>query len=147
MGARANHRGWIGRYLKHVVIPFVKLHAVMYPNRALSHTNGDILERAHPCFGAVWSVDRAEAWHLEWLAIHPDHQFKGIGKKLAQWGLDRAEDEQVWATVMSATGKEEFYRDKCGFNEEYWSASMGEGNPLAKWNIGRMFWRRPKKME
>jgi GNAT superfamily N-acetyltransferase len=126
---------------------FIKIHAMIYPNRAISPINGDILDRAYPCFGSVWSGDRAEGWYLEWLAVHPDYQYKGIGKRLAQWGLDRAEEEQVWASVVSAEGKEEFYRDKCGFNEEYWSASMGEGNPLAAWNIGRMFWRRPSRSE
>jgi GNAT superfamily N-acetyltransferase len=137
----------IGRYLKHIFVPFVRLHAIIYPNRAISSTNGDILERAYPCFGSVWSGNRADGWYLEWLAVHPDHQSKGIGKRLAQWGLDRTEEEQVWASVFSAGGKEKFYRDKCGFNEEYCSASMDEGNSLAVFNTGRMFWRRPKRLE
>jgi GNAT superfamily N-acetyltransferase len=142
----ANPRGRAGRYLKHVSAIFVKLHAILYPNRAISPTNGDILERAYPYFRSVWSGDRAEGWYLVWLAIHPDHQYKGIGRRLVQWGLDRAEEEHVWASVVSAPRKEEFYRDKCGFDEEYGSASMGEGNPLASWGSGRMFWRRPKKV-
>jgi GNAT superfamily N-acetyltransferase len=136
-----------GHYIKHVSGLFVRVHAMIYPNRAMSSTNGDILERAYLCFGSVWSGDRAEGWYLEWLAVDPNYQGKRIGKRLAQWGLDRAEEEQVWASVASSEGKEEFYRDKCGFNEEYWSAGMGEGNPLAGSNIGRMFWRRPRKNE
>jgi GNAT superfamily N-acetyltransferase len=135
----------IGRYIKPIAAFFVKLHAIIYPNRALSSTMGDVIERSYPYFSSVWAGDRAEGWYLEWLAVHPDHQYKGIGTRLAQWGLDRAEEEQVWASVISASGKEEFYQRKCGFHEEYWSASMGEGNPLARtYGRGRMFWRRPK---
>ncbi|KAF2689936.1 acyl-CoA N-acyltransferase [Lentithecium fluviatile CBS 122367] len=129
------------RYMTQLSSVFVSLHSLMYPNRASHPQNEDILERAYPIFGTVWSGDRAESWYLEWLAVHPDHQGKGIGQKLAQWGLDRAQEEGVWASVASTRGKEPFYQ-KCGFIEEYWSASSGEGNPLGEWGSGRIFWRR-----
>jgi GNAT superfamily N-acetyltransferase len=125
---------------------FTKLHAYIYPNRACSPAHEDIVERAYGVFGSVWSGDRAESWYLEWLAVHPDHQGRGIGKKLSKWGIERADEEQVWTSVASTRGKEAFYQNVCGFDEEYWSASMGEGNPLQIWGGGRIFWRRPKKM-
>jgi hypothetical protein len=68
-------------------------------------------------------------------------------QKACAMGVGPREENQVWASVVSAEGKEEFYRDKYGFNEEYWSASMGEGNPLCARNIGSMFWRRPTKSD
>jgi GNAT superfamily N-acetyltransferase len=122
-----------------------KAHAYLYPNRACSPADEDILERAYGVFGSVWSGDRAESWYLEWLAVDPAHQGRGVGKKLAEWGIKKAEEEQIWASVASTRGKEPFYQKVCGFDEEYWSASMGEGNPLKEWGAGRIFWRRPKK--
>jgi len=133
--------------MTHFFTYYNKLHAYFYPNRACSPTDEDVLERAYGVFGSVWSGDRAESWYLEWLAVHPDHQGRGIGKKLSKWGIDRANEEQIWASVSSTRGKEAFYQHVCGFKEEYWSASMGEGNPLQSWGAGRIFWRRPNKMD
>jgi GNAT superfamily N-acetyltransferase len=132
--------------MTHFFTCYTKLHAYIYPDRACSPADEDIVERAYDVFGSVWSGDRAESWYLEWLAVDPDHQGRGIGKELARWGMDRAEKENIWASVASTRGKEFFYQHVCGFNEEYWSASMGEGNPLQIWGGGRIFWRRPKKL-
>jgi GNAT superfamily N-acetyltransferase len=124
---------------------FTRVHALIYPDRACSPPNEDILERAYGVFGSVWSGERAESWYLEWLAVDPAHQGRGVGKKLAEWGIKKAEEEQIWASVASTRGKEPFYQKVCGFDEEYGSASMGEGNPLREWGAGRIFWRSPKK--
>ncbi|KAF2639091.1 acyl-CoA N-acyltransferase [Massarina eburnea CBS 473.64] len=149
-GGRMECGWWDPRsYLSSLASLIISIHALIKPSRAVNPECEDALERAYLVFGNVWSGDRAEVWYLEWLAVHPDHQGKGIGKQLAQTGLQWAEEEGVWASVASAAGKEAFYRDKCGFDEEYYAANMGEGNPLADLGpgaTGRMFWKRPKKL-
>ncbi|ORY59963.1 acyl-CoA N-acyltransferase [Pseudomassariella vexata] len=119
------------------------LHTLIWPNRASDPIDEDIVERAYPCFGDVWSGERAESWYLEYLALHPDFQGKGLGRMLVKWGLDRAEEEGICASVASTRGKDRFYQ-KVGFEEQYGNAGEGEGNPLAKVETGNMFWKMPK---
>ena len=51
-----------------------------------------------------------------------------------RWGLDRAEAEDIRASV---TASEHLYKfcQKCGFNEIVGIASEGEGNPLRKEDV------------
>lgn len=39
--------------------------------------------------------DIDEYWHLRELAVHPDHQRKGVGKMLVDWGIEKAGEEGV----------------------------------------------------
>jgi GNAT superfamily N-acetyltransferase len=120
----------------------MKVHAWMWPSRAGDPKDEDIIERAYPCFEEIWSGKRAESWYLEALAVRPDFQGKSVGRKLVQWGLEQAEAEGVVASVVSALGKDEFYR-KCGFEEQYGSARDGQGNPLADVEGANIFWKWP----
>ena len=56
-----------------------------------------------------------EHWEVCQLAVHPDHQRKGIGAELVRWGTERAEAESVPCIVISSTGSEKFYQAQ-GFN-------------------------------
>lgn len=134
----------LGRYLSSLSAMLMRVHAYIFPNHACDPQDEDILERAYDVFGTVWSGERADSWYLEWCAVLPAFQGRGIGRKLVHWGLERAEKEGVWASVATTRGKEEFYL-KCGFEEEYWSASAGESNPLKEWGAGRMFWKKNEK--
>ncbi|KAI1841471.1 hypothetical protein JX266_012311 [Neoarthrinium moseri] len=116
------------------------LHAWSWPNRACDPAQEDAIERSYPYFEKAWTGDRAESWYLELLAVHPDHQGRGIGRKLVQWGLDRAQEERVCASVVSAWGKDGFYQ-KAGFNVQSGCATSGEGNPLANVRGGNIFWK------
>jgi GNAT superfamily N-acetyltransferase len=120
----------------------MRLNALIWPNRACDPKKEDIIERSYPFFDPVWKGERAESWYLEALAVRPDFQGKGVGRALVQWGLRRAEDDGVCASVISAFGKDGFYR-KSGFDVQYWSAGMGDGNPLANVDGGNMFWKMP----
>jgi GNAT superfamily N-acetyltransferase len=122
----------------------MSIHKWLWPNRAADPKQEDIIERAYPCFDGIWSGDRAESWYLEQLAVHPSFQGKGVGYKLVQWGLEQAQNEGVVASVVSALGKNDFYR-KCGFDVQDGSACEdGEGNPLKGVEGGDVFWRWPK---
>ncbi|KAL6890074.1 acyl-CoA N-acyltransferase [Trichoderma evansii] len=121
----------------------MKIHALVWPNRASDPIEEDIIERSYPHFDKVWSGKRAESWYLEALAVHPDYQGKHIGRKLVQWGLEQAEAEGVCASVVSAFGKDQFYMN-CGFDEQYGSGRQGDGNPLADIDGANIFWKWPK---
>lgn len=121
----------------------MKIGSFIWPNRAADPEKEDILERAYPFLEGCWSGERAESWYLELLAVHPDFQGKGIGRMLVHNGFEQSDSEGVWTSVISTKGKESFYQ-KCGFDIEDGHVGMGEGNPLAGADGGRMFWRLPK---
>lgn len=62
--------------------------------------------------------------------MDPAHHGEGIGRALVAWGMRRADDEDVAASVVSSAGKERFYV-ACGFEEVVGNVTHGEGNPLA----------------
>ncbi|KAJ3498431.1 hypothetical protein NLG97_g1135 [Lecanicillium saksenae] len=121
----------------------MKVHALIWPNRACDPAREDIIERSYPCFKGVWSGDRAESWYLEALTIRPDYQGKSVGRQLVHWGLNKAEEEGVVASVISSWKMDGFYT-RCGFEEQYGNATHGEGNPLAGIEGANMYWRWPK---
>lgn len=121
----------------------MRAHAWMWPNRACDPAHEDVLERAHPYLVDAWSGARAESWYLEYLAVHPSAQGRGVGRALVRWGLRRAEEDGVCASVISAKGKDPFYQ-KCGFDVQDGRAGEGEGNPLAGVEGGNMWWKMPR---
>lgn len=122
----------------------MRIHAWVWPNRACDPEQEDVIERAYPFLdGRVWTGERSESWYLEFLAVHPDFQGRGAGRKLVEWGLQRAEEEGICASVIAAKGKDSFYR-KCGFDILDGHAGMGKGNPLANIEGGNIFWKMAK---
>lgn len=112
-------------------------------NRASDPSRANILQQTIPFTKHMWCGDRSEAWHLEILGVHPDHQAKGIGRLLVHEGLQRAEEGGIYASVTSAPGKDGFYRN-CGFEVQEGRVGMGgEGNPLANFEGGNMWWKKP----
>ncbi|CRK31779.1 hypothetical protein BN1708_005579 [Verticillium longisporum] len=120
----------------------MKAHAWLWPSRAVDAKEEDIIERAYPFFDDIWTGKRAESWYLEALGVRPDFQGQGVGYNLVQWGIQRAREEGICASVVSAKGKDGFYT-KCGFDEQYGSARQGEGNTLAEVEGANMFWKWP----
>ncbi|KAI7091491.1 hypothetical protein KC356_g627 [Hortaea werneckii] len=100
------------------------------PNRAADPTKLDVLQRVGPFVDHKWSGERAETWYLGLLAVHPDYQGHGIGKQFVTWGFERAKADAVCVSVISALGKDGFYRT-CGFDVDVGYATEGEGNPLS----------------
>lgn len=121
-----------------------RLTSIIYPNRALDPTKTNLLSSAIPFYVHHWTGERQENWYLSLCATHPDHQGKGFGRELVNWGLKQAEEENVHASVMSSDGKENFYL-KCGFHEIVGNATEGEGNPLAGVGGGAILFKYPKR--
>lgn len=48
-----------------------------------------------------------------------------------RWGIERAREDCVCASVISSEGNEKWYQ-RCGFGDVVGWASEGEGNPIAK---------------
>lgn len=112
---------------------------MVWPNRAADPFDEDIIERAMPFAEDFWTGDRADSWYLEVLAVDPEFQGQGIGRMLVDWGLGRACEEGVSASVFSAKGKEPFYL-KSGFPLEDGHVGVGANNPLSGWEGGPLFW-------
>ncbi|KXJ90432.1 acyl-CoA N-acyltransferase [Microdochium bolleyi] len=130
--------------MKPLMSKAMAVHERLYPDRAASPANLDVIARTYPFFDSIWSGDRGESWYLSFLAVHPDHQGIGAGKKLTQWGLDRAQEEGVVASVITAVGTEEFYA-RCGFDETLGCARDGEGNPLTHLEGLDIMWKWPER--
>ncbi|RMY38319.1 hypothetical protein D0865_13127 [Hortaea werneckii] len=84
------------------------------PNRAADPAKLDVLQRVGPFVDHKWS----------------DFQGHGIGKQFVAWGFERAKADAVCVSVISALGKDGFYRS-CGFDVDVGYATEGEGNPLS----------------
>jgi GNAT superfamily N-acetyltransferase len=100
-------------------------------NRALDPSKKTILVEAAPYTKHYWAGSSATNWYLALCCVDPDVQGRGAGRVLVRWGLNRAEEEGVRASVTASEGSDEFYM-KCGFDEVVGNASEGEGNPLWK---------------
>ncbi|KHN97484.1 Acyl-CoA N-acyltransferase [Metarhizium album ARSEF 1941] len=97
----------------------------LWPNRAADPDKIRILEETYPLFAHHWIESRRQNWFLDVLATHPDHQGQGLGKKLVMWGVNKAMEEGICASVISSYGNEAFY-GQYGFIE------------VGRANIGRL---------
>jgi GNAT superfamily N-acetyltransferase len=119
----------------------MKLLTVISPNRAASKEDEFIIERSYDYLDHVWTGPRSESWYLECLAVHPEHQKKGQGRTLVDWGLRQAREEGIACSVIAADGKEKFYQ-ACGFDVgPVGRSGEGDGNPLREVPGGLVFFR------
>ncbi|KAF3480395.1 uncharacterized protein GIQ15_05742 [Arthroderma uncinatum] len=108
---------------------------VMFPNRAASkppQITEPLLRKALiKAIGSFYTSPphRQTNWALSVLAVRPGYQKHGHGRELVAWGLDKAREDCIPASVLSAKGKDTFYR-RCGFTELVGWATDGEDNPL-----------------
>ncbi|KAF3000065.1 hypothetical protein E8E13_001134 [Curvularia kusanoi] len=100
-------------------------------NRALDPDNKDILQRAASYTQHYWAGANATNWYLSLCCVDPDASRCGAGRLLVRWGLDRAADEGIRASVVASEGNDAFYL-KCGYSEVVGNASEGDDNPLKK---------------
>lgn len=109
--------------------------ALIAPNRAASRppqlTEESVRQALIKALGALYASPphRLTNWSLNCLAVRPKYQRLGHGRELVAWGVDRAREEGIAASVLAAKGKDTFYR-RCGFTELAGWATDGEGNPL-----------------
>lgn len=119
---------------------WTRISTFIWPNRAANLHYLPILDDGHPFVEHFWSGPRAECWFLETLAVSPEYGGLGHGRALVKWGLERAAEEGVCASVVSAPGKERFY-ENCGFHLQEGRAGQGEGNPATHIPGGLIFWK------
>lgn len=103
-------------------------------NRALDPSKKTILQDSEAYMKHYWSGPRATNWYLALCCVDPEFQQRGCGRLLTSWGLERAKEEGIRASVIASEGASGFYL-KCGFNEIVGNASGGEGNPLTEANV------------
>ncbi|KAH7071994.1 acyl-CoA N-acyltransferase [Paraphoma chrysanthemicola] len=105
-------------------------------NRALDPSKQALMKEAYPFFKHLWDgtvngVPKLQNWYLHLCGVHPEHQKQGVGQQLVHWGLDRAREEGVHASVLASDGNDKFYL-RCGFDEVIGNCTEGEGNPLGR---------------
>lgn len=66
--------------------------------------------------GHLRNMSGIRHWYLDMMGVRKESQGKGIAKKLVQWGLDKAEQDQVICFVESTSDSQTFY-EKFGFRE------------------------------
>lgn len=120
----------------------MQAHLYVWPNKAMDPAMSDLLARAHPFMKDTWTGERAEGWYLSLLAVHPDFQGRGVGRRLVKPGMDWAEEERVCVSVISGHDKDRFYKH-CGFQFQDGNSTWGEGNPLSGLQGGNILWRVP----
>lgn len=91
-----------------------------------------------------WSTDpqRKNRWHVVSCAVHPDWQRKGIGMKMMEEVIWRAQKEGVIIGLEATSEGEQLYR-KCGF-EILSKFTMELGTLMDPSKGGIMIWRPPK---
>lgn len=69
------------------------------PTRVQKH-----MKHLMPILGEEWAADIFfEYWELDGLYVHPQHYRKGIGKRLAKWGIERGREEKVPVVVYASS--------------------------------------------
>ncbi|XPS72514.1 hypothetical protein M3J09_004679 [Ascochyta lentis] len=106
----------------------------IFPNRAADTSRSSFLDSAIANSEKYWTGDRAECWDLHVCGVHPDYQGKGIGKLLAQWGVQEAEKEGsgTCASVLCGEKNRGFY-SKAGLTVQV-GGRKGEGGGIALFN-------------
>jgi GNAT superfamily N-acetyltransferase len=115
------------------------------PNRAADPSALTAMTRAKPFFAHYFQGPRADVYDLNILGVDPAYGGRGIGRTLVAWGLERADEQGIAASVVSAAGKERFYV-ACGFEEVVGNVTHGEGNPLASVRGGDILFRDRKEV-
>jgi GNAT superfamily N-acetyltransferase len=115
----------------------------MTPNRAIDESKRNVLAESFPWFSHYWSGARAQNWYLALCGVDPSYAGQGFGRELVRWGLDRAREEGVHASVVASKGIDKFYLI-CGFDEAVGKCTEGEGNPLNGVGGGDILFMYPK---
>lgn len=100
--------------------------------RALRPSKKTILQDAEPYPKFRWAGACATNWYFVLCSIDPRLQQRGCGCLLTRWGVERAKEEGIPASVIASAGSTGFYL-KCGFDNVMGSASpaAGEASPMS----------------
>lgn len=118
-----------------LVAPLLKtyhsLSLKIWPNRAADPSRSAFLDTAVANSEKYWVGDRAACWDLHVCGVDPEFQGKGVGKLLAQWGVQEAkkEGDSIVASVLCGEKNRGFY-GKAGMGVQV-GGSGGEGGGIA----------------
>lgn len=62
-------------------------------------------------------ADRSDYWYLRGLAVHPDHQGKGVASKLMEWSLREYVDRDGTEAYLESSPAGWKTYARCGFEE------------------------------
>ncbi|KEQ92784.1 hypothetical protein AUEXF2481DRAFT_42869 [Aureobasidium subglaciale EXF-2481] len=129
MAASQSWSAWFtGRFL---LPAYNWLGSLIWPNRAADPAMLDVLDRAMPFTEHYWKTpERLENWYLALLGTGPEYQGHGYGKELLKWGIERATEEGICVSLVSANGKDLFYKRYGVDKEAGWASEGGEQNPI-----------------
>lgn len=120
--------------------PFVrlglKIRDTLCPLRARSdaHIFGPLIHHETEQF--LTTQRRRDAHYFSIIAVHPDHQGKGLASLLIRDGLQRADEVGAAAYLCRVANLKEYY-ERFGFKEVGTSAV----GALAKWDGGQIMFR------
>jgi GNAT superfamily N-acetyltransferase len=103
----------------------------VFPNRAADPERSSFLDNAVTDSEKYWTGDRTECWDLHVCGVDPDYQGKGVGRLLAEWGVEQAkrEGKGVVASVLCGEKNRGFY-SKTGLDTQV-GGRIGEGGGIA----------------
>jgi GNAT superfamily N-acetyltransferase len=147
----AASQSWLMWFTGRFGIPVYNwLGSLVWPDRAADPSRCDALERGAPFTEHYWKTpERLENWYLGLLGTGPEYQGQGYGKELLKWGIDKAREQGICVSLISAAGKEGFYKYH-GVTEEVGMASEGgDENPLRLVDGGMILFSKgiPKAIE
>ena len=108
----------------------------LWPDKSADPVHVAAFNAATPLTTHHWSGAREESWMLDALCTDPQHERKGHGKALVNWGIDEAAKEGICNSVIAAWERDAFYA-RFGFVE------VGRANigPLAEVKGGAIMFR------
>ena len=118
-----------GNIVRAFVVLRNRIASFFWPNRAADPAMSNLGQTVSSLIAHHWYGSRSTGWYLNFLAVKPAHQGQGYGSDLVAWGIERAQQEKVPASVISGERKDGFYK-RCGFDIEVGNSTEGEGNPL-----------------
>ncbi|KAE8153651.1 acyl-CoA N-acyltransferase [Aspergillus avenaceus] len=128
-------QGWLNNIQENIWDLGDQLFSWLYPDRSVDRSHlaaySALTEECFP-YSAY-----PKLWFLSTLAVHPDYQRQGIGRKLVEWGLGQAAREQM-PVGLEASAKGTYLYHSLGFR------TVNEMPLIENITLRAMIWDLPK---